>query len=88
MITDFVPGGQDLIDLSALDANSKHSGDDVFHLTGHHGLSGFTRSAGELRYSFSGGNTILSGDVNGDGKADFSIALTGHIVLHDFDIML
>jgi hypothetical protein len=36
---------------------------------------------GQLRESFSGGNTIVSGDVNGDGKADFSIALKGHFLL-------
>ena len=38
-------------------------------------------SLGELRESFSGGNTIVSGDVNGDGHADFSFALKGHFLL-------
>lgn len=88
MITDFTPGG-DKIDLFDIDANSKLAGDDAFHLTGNHGLNGFTHHAGELRYQFtSGGNTIVSGDVNGDGKADFSIALKGHILLHDTDFVL
>jgi len=42
---------------------------------------------GELREAFSGANTIVSGDVNGDGKADFSIALQGHhfLTVSDFD---
>ena len=39
-----------------------------------------------------GGNTIVSGDINGDGKADFAITLTitlnGHILLHDTDFVL
>ena len=39
--------------------------------------------AGELRAYFQGSQTIGQGDVNGDGKADFSIALNGHI---NFDI--
>jgi hypothetical protein len=45
-------------------------------------LARFTHHAGELRYKVSGANTIVSGDVNGDGKADFSIVLKGHILLH------
>ena len=32
----------------------------------------FTGSAGELRYSQSGGNTYVSGGINGDGVADES----------------
>jgi serralysin len=41
------------------------------------------RYAGELRYYFSRGNTIVAGDVNGDGKADFTIALASHFLLND-----
>ena len=48
----------------------------------------FHHAKGEVREEFSGGNTIVSLDVNGDRKADFSILLQGHIVLHatDFDL--
>ena len=46
----------------------------------------FTRHAGELRYVWSGYQTIVQGDVNGDGKADFSIAIDDHmeLTLSDF----
>jgi Ca2+-binding RTX toxin-like protein len=85
VITDFVGGGQDLIDLSAIDANGKLAGDPVFNFIGR---ANFSHTAGQLRESFSGGDTIVSGDVNGDGKADFSILLKGHVLLFDFDIVL
>jgi Ca2+-binding RTX toxin-like protein len=87
VITDFV-GGQDLIDLASIDANHKLSDDQDFHLTSHDGLAGYTHQAGELRYKVGGANTIVSGDVNGDGKADFSILLKGHVLLHDTDFVL
>jgi hypothetical protein len=53
-------------------------GDDDFTLIG---VSNFSGTKGELRESYSGGNTIVSGDVNGDGHADFSFALKGHFLL-------
>ena len=84
VITDFVGGGQDLIDLSAIDANGALAGDPAFSFIGR---AYFSHTEGELRETFSGGNAILSGDVNGDGKADFSILLKGHVLLHDFDIV-
>ena len=88
VIIDFDPL-QDSIDLSFIDANSKtKSLDDPFHLTGNNGFDAFSHHAGELRQSFSGGDTIVSGDVNGDGKADFSILLKNHHVLHDTDFVL
>ncbi len=43
----------------------------------------FTGDAGELRYIYRGGQTVVEGDVNGDGKADFSIAINGH---HNLDL--
>jgi serralysin len=38
----------------------------------------FSSVAGELRYSLAGTDTIIEGDVNGDGLADFQIQLTGN----------
>lgn len=88
VITDFTQG-TDKIDLHDIDANSTtHLVNDSFTLTGNHGLDAFTHQAGQLRYSYSGGNTIVSGDVNGDGKADFSIELQGHILLQASDFIL
>jgi Ca2+-binding RTX toxin-like protein len=82
LITDFTQGGigSDLIDLSTIDAKTGagNPGNDVFTFIG---VSSFSGTKGELRESYSGGNTIVSGDVNGDGKADFSIALQGHFLL-------
>lgn len=46
----------------------------------------FTGDAGELRYIFRGSQTVLEGDVNGDGKADFSIGLEGIINLTLADV--
>src|SRR4029077_10368560 len=83
LITDFTqgaPGVSDVIDLSTIDAKTGagNPGDDDFTFIG---VSNFSGVKGQLRESFSGGNTIISGDVNGDGKADFSIALKGHFLL-------
>ena len=88
LITDFEEGS-DIIVLTAIDANTKLAGDQAFHLTAKGGFGGFTGSQGELRFRFTdGGNTLITGDVNGDGVADFSIALKGHHLLHDFDFNL
>ena len=87
VITDF-EFLDDKIDLAGIDA-IKGGGDDAFHLTGNKGFDGFTRHPGELGFKFtSGGDTIVSGDVNGDGKADFSILLNGDILLHDTNFVL
>jgi Ca2+-binding RTX toxin-like protein len=83
VITDFTqgsPGVGDVIDISAIDAKTGASnpGDDDFTFIG---VQNFTGAKGQLRESFSNGNTIVSGDVNGDGHADFSIALKGLFLL-------
>jgi Ca2+-binding RTX toxin-like protein len=85
LITDFSQSDGDKIDLSVIDANGSAVGDPDFDFVG---FAQFSHTKGELRESFSSGNTIVSGDVNGDGKADFSIALTGHIVLTSGDFNL
>jgi Ca2+-binding RTX toxin-like protein len=84
VIEDFLPG-TDSMNLGKMDANTKVAGNDAFTFIGvHH----FHASAGELRESFSDGNTVVSGDVNGDGKADFAITLSGHLLLHGYDFNL
>jgi Ca2+-binding RTX toxin-like protein len=83
-ITDF-KHGVDTIDLQSMDANSKVDGDQAFLFIG---AQDFHHKAGELHLVQSAGNTVVEGDVNGDGKADFAITLTGHINLSSSDFAL
>jgi len=43
---------------------------------------------GELRYFQENGNTIVEGDVNGDGSADFQIEISGITSLQASDFIL
>lgn len=80
VITDFTHGA-DLIDLNTIDANTEVQGNQNFtFIEG----AAFGNVAGELRYS----GDILSGDVNGDGSADFQIRLVGTPVLTLSDLIL
>lgn len=80
VITDFVHG-TDLIDLSAVDADSETAGNQAFSFIA---SSPFTNVPGQLRYA--GG--VLSADLNGDGAADFQIALTASPVVTAADLVL
>jgi Ca2+-binding RTX toxin-like protein len=80
-IADFNQTGKDLIGLSRIDANSKVAGDQAFSFIAG---SAFTHHAGELHFQ----HGILSGDVNGDGKADFEIAVSHVAALSSSDIVL
>ncbi len=88
-ITDFTPG-QDRIDLSAIDANTRVSGDQSFTLLTKAGAA-FT-GAGQLRFSFQmiGGKeyTMVEGNTDSLRSADFSIALLGHHDLSASDFVL
>jgi serralysin len=85
VITDFSHTDGDKIDLHLIDADTTLNGDQAFHLGG----SSFTHSAGELiQFSDGSGNTILAGDVNGDGVADFEIQLAHAPVLVTGDFVL
>ena len=84
-ITDFSRAQGDKIDLSAIDANTGATGNQAFTFIGS-GL--FTHHAGELRFAQSGGNTIIAGDINGDGTSDFHIILKGTIALLASDFVL
>ena len=78
-ITDFTPGGPDVIDLSHIDAQTGVSGNQAFDFIGPAGFSG---TKGELRAHNVGANSIVEGDTNGDGHADFSIQVDG---VHNLD---
>jgi hypothetical protein len=73
--------GGDRIDLSQIDAISTNGAviNDSFNYLGL--FAEFTKVAGQLRSIYNGNETIIEGDVNGDAKADFSIALTGRTLL-------
>jgi serralysin len=79
VITDFVHGVDD-IDLRTIDADRTHAGNQKFSFIGG---ARFTGDAGELhvvRFNKAGtanDKMFVEGDVNGDGRADFRIELTG-----------
>ena len=85
-MTDFSHAQRDKIDLSAIDANMNSSGNQSF---GFIGTQGFHHVAHELHYTDSGtGGVIVSGDLNGDGIADFTINVDGVSSLVSGDFVL
>jgi Ca2+-binding RTX toxin-like protein len=74
VIADFNHAEADKIDLAHIDAKTGAGGDQAFTFIG---SQNFHHIAGELHYTAGGGGIIVSGDVNGDGVADFSITVTG-----------
>jgi hypothetical protein len=77
IVSDFKHAQNDTIDLHKIDANVNTGGDQAFFLGG----AAFTNAAGELIQTSGGGVTVLAGDVNGDGGADFRIEFSGAPVL-------
>jgi Ca2+-binding RTX toxin-like protein len=65
--------GVDKIHLLNMDANSTVAGDQAF---GFIGASAFSGAAGQLRAYESGGTWFVEGDTDGNGAADFAIAVT------------
>ncbi len=78
-IRDFARGA-DLVDLSRIDADTTRSGNQAFDFRG---AAAFSGDAGELRFAAG----ILSGDVDGDTRADFQIEIAGIARLGDADIL-
>lgn len=85
VIADFTQLDNDVIDLTAWDANSRQNGDQAFTFIEE---AKFHKEAGELRYVIANGDTFIQGDTNGDGKADLVIRLDGEIDLAPIDINL
>ena len=83
-IRDFSRGQGDRIDLTGFDAVAGGA-DDAFRFIG---SGAFTGSAGELRAAVSAGQTLVSGDTDGDGVADFLIRLDGVHTLTAGDFIL
>lgn len=83
-LMDFSHASHDVIDLSRMDADVFADGDQAFVM-----VDAFTNTAGELRqFVNDSGHTIVSCDVNGDGRSDFQVELTTDAVLVDTDFSL
>ena len=82
VILDFTQGS-DKIDLSAIDA-VQGGGDNAFNFVG----SAALQNAGDLRAYASGGNTVVTADVNGDHAPDLLIVLRGNVTLTAADFIL
>jgi serralysin len=80
-IQDFRRAEADVVDLSTIDANTGRSGNQAFSFIG---SASFGDKAGELRFS----SGVLSGDVNGDGVADFEIRMNGVTKMYSNDFFL
>ncbi|MCR6499224.1 calcium-binding protein [Shinella sp. CPCC 101442] len=81
VILDFNHGERDRIDLRDIDAISGQTGNQAFSFIG---ANAFSEKAGELRFK----NGIVSGDTNGDGRADLEIEIRGVDSLLKGDFLL
>jgi Ca2+-binding RTX toxin-like protein len=84
VITDFSVK-DDTIDFSGIDANETKKGNQSFKFDGKGDLSG---KAGSLVYQVVNGDTVVLGDLDGDGKADIALDLDGKLKLTAGDFEL
>lgn len=70
---------------SAIDANGSGAGSASFKFIG---TAAFHDIAGELRFLQKSGDTLVQGDVNGDGTADFTITIDALVTLKGTDFIL
>jgi hypothetical protein len=84
VIKDFA-AGIDTIDLAAIDADASMADDQGFTFIG---SGAFSNTAGKLQARFAGANTLVSGDTDGDGAADFQVLLAGHVAWQATDFLL
>ena len=84
-VADFHHAQSDKIDVSSIDANSTVPGNQAFTFIA---AAAFSDSPGELRIQAINGNTLVTGDVNGNGVADFSILVRGVTSLQAGDFHL
>lgn len=83
-ILDFSHAEGDRINLAAVDARPGGA-DDAFAFIG---TAAFSGVAGQLRYQISSGETLVTGDLNGDRVADFMVVLAGSHALVSADFVL
>lgn len=84
-ILDFSRIEGDRISLSMVDANTTLAGDQAFQFIGG---SAFGKVAGQVRVELIGSDSFVSGDVNGDGVADFTFIVTSNAPLAAIDFWL
>ena len=82
VITDFSHRQHDGIGLYWMDAKTDKPGNQAFHYIGDHGFTGDLR-----RVAFCHARSV-SGDVDGDGNADFRITVEGVKELNDWEFIL
>lgn len=80
-IVDFSSAEGDKIDLRTIDANTLTAGDQAFAYID---SALFHRIAGELRVVATGDTFSVQGDVNGDGRADFTLMVNIKPLAADF----
>lgn len=83
IITDFSKADGDQISLAQIDAIDGGANNSFAFI----GSAAFSGTAGQLRYEFSGGDTLLMADTDGDGSSDMTIRLNGNINLSANDIL-
>ncbi|WP_119307933.1 polysaccharide lyase family 7 protein [Cohaesibacter haloalkalitolerans] len=85
LFKDFDISEGDIVDLSAIDANSTVSGNQAFSFIGEDAFSG---EAGELRTEVDGSIQTILGDIDGDGVADFAVDIrtSDHLMASDFSL--
>ncbi len=85
VITDFNRVEGDKIRLTTIDANPVLAGDQAFAWLA---SGAFTGQPGQLHYAQSGPDLIVSGDIDGDGVADFQFKVLGLSSLQASDFFL
>ena len=70
-ILGFEPG--DRVDLTAIDTDAGTAGDQAFAL-----VTGAFTAAGQLAVTFDGDVTVITGNVDADADADFTIEIAGN----------
>ncbi|MFL5338166.1 MAG: calcium-binding protein [Geminicoccaceae bacterium] len=83
VITDFAHNS-DKIDLTGIDADATHAGNQAFVFVGGDALTG----AGQVDFISSGGNTIVQASTDADSTPEFQIRLTGMVTLSEGDFIL
>ncbi|WP_162003423.1 M10 family metallopeptidase C-terminal domain-containing protein [Microvirga tunisiensis] len=84
VITDF-ENGLDRINLSHIDADVNADGQQSFTFIG---TERFHNVPGELHVYHVKDDTYLSGDTNGDGRAEFAVNMLGYLKLSGADLIL